>query len=118
MVDSLKSYNDKDGHYWVTAAALMPRLQHQRWWPRRTRRSNWPDLLDPKWKDKISIGHPAFSGYVGTWVVQMRKLYGWDYFEKLEKNKPQIGRSINDTVTMLQREGALRSPPAPRRRRC
>ena len=31
----------------------------------------------------------------------MRKLYGWDYFEKLEKNKPQIGRSINDTVTML-----------------
>ena len=27
--------------------------------------------------------------------------YGWDYFEKLEKNKPQIGRSINDTVTAL-----------------
>jgi iron(III) transport system substrate-binding protein len=49
----------------------------------------------------VSIGHPAFSGYVGTWVVQMRKLYGWDYFEKLEKNQPQIGRSVNDTVTML-----------------
>ena len=31
----------------------------------------------------------------------MKKLYGWGYFEKLEKNKPQIGRSINDTVTML-----------------
>ena len=31
----------------------------------------------------------------------MKKLYGWDYFEKLEKNKPQIGRSINDTVTAL-----------------
>jgi iron(III) transport system substrate-binding protein len=31
----------------------------------------------------------------------MRKLYGWDYFEKLEKNSPQIGRSVNDTVTML-----------------
>ncbi|HTE37595.1 MAG TPA: extracellular solute-binding protein, partial [Reyranella sp.] len=45
--------------------------------------------------------HPAFSGYVGTWVLTMRKLYGWDYFEKLEKNKPQIGRSINDTVTAL-----------------
>jgi iron(III) transport system substrate-binding protein len=34
-------------------------------------------------------------------VVLMRKMYGWDYFEKLEKNNPQIGRSINDTVTML-----------------
>lgn len=61
----------------------------------------WTDLLDPKWKGKISTGHPAFSGYVGTWVLTMKKLYGWDFFEKLEKNKPQIGRSINDTVTAL-----------------
>jgi iron(III) transport system substrate-binding protein len=61
----------------------------------------WTDLLDPKWKGKISTGHPAFSGYVGTWVLQMKLLYGWDFFKKLEKNKPQIGRSINDTVTAL-----------------
>ena len=62
---------------------------------------NWPDLLDPKWKDKIALGHPGFSGYVGTWVVTLKKLYGWDFFEKLAKNNPQVGRSINDTVTML-----------------
>ena len=31
----------------------------------------------------------------------MKNLYGWSYFDKLEKNKPQIGRSINDTVTAL-----------------
>jgi iron(III) transport system substrate-binding protein len=31
----------------------------------------------------------------------MRKLYGWKFFEDLAKNNPQIGRSINDTVTML-----------------
>jgi iron(III) transport system substrate-binding protein len=61
----------------------------------------WTDLLDPKWKGKVSTGHPAFSGYVGTWVLQMKLLYGWDFFKKLEKNKPQIGRSINDTVTAL-----------------
>jgi len=78
---------------------------------------NWPDLLDPRWKDKVAIGHPAFSGYVGTWVVLMRKLYGWQYFEKLEKNKPQIGRSINDTVTMLNAKERW-WPPAPRRRPC
>jgi iron(III) transport system substrate-binding protein len=62
---------------------------------------SWKDLLDPKWKGKVSTGHPAFSGYVGTWVYSMKKLYGWKYFEDLEKNKPQIGRSINDTVTAL-----------------
>ena len=61
----------------------------------------WTDLLDPKWKGKVSTGHPAFSGYVGTWVLQMKLMYGWDFFKKLEKNKPQIGRSINDTVTAL-----------------
>jgi iron(III) transport system substrate-binding protein len=62
---------------------------------------SWKDLLDPKWKGKVSTGHPAFSGYVGTWVYAMKKMYGWKYFEQLEKNKPQIGRSINDTVTAL-----------------
>jgi iron(III) transport system substrate-binding protein len=63
---------------------------------------NWPDLVDPKWRNQVSVGHPAFSGYVGIWVYTMTKLYGWDYFEKLEQNRPQIGRSIQDTLTMLK----------------
>ena len=101
MVDSLKQYNDKDNTYWVTAAALVVITYNNSLVAEKDAPKNWPDLLDSKWKDKVAIGHPAFSGYVGTWTVLMRKLYGWQYFEKLEKNKPQIGRSINDTVTML-----------------
>jgi len=101
MVDSLKAYNDKDNYYSVTAAALMTLTYNSSVVSEKDAPKNWPDLLDPKWKGKVSIGHPAFSGYVGTWVVLMRKLYGWSYFEKLEKNQPQIGRSVNDTVTML-----------------
>jgi iron(III) transport system substrate-binding protein len=101
MVDSLKTYNDKDGQYWVTAAALMLLTYNTTEVSEKDAPKNWPDLLDPKWKGKVSIGHPAYSGYVGTWVVLMQKLYGWDYFKKLEKNQPQIGRSVNDTVTML-----------------
>jgi iron(III) transport system substrate-binding protein len=101
MVDSLKSYNDKDGQYWVTAAALMLVTYNSAEVKASEAPKNWTDLLDPKWKGKVSIGHPAYSGYVGTWVVLMNKLYGWDYFTRLEKNQPQIGRSVNDTVTML-----------------
>ncbi|MGE0310049.1 MAG: ABC transporter substrate-binding protein [Lautropia sp.] len=101
VVDSLKEYSDPDGYYTVTAAALMLITYNTSLVSEKDAPKNWPDLLDPKWKNKVSIGHPAFSGYVGTWVVLMRKLYGWDYFEKLEKNAPQIGRSVNDTVTML-----------------
>lgn len=107
MVDSLKAYNDKDGQYWVTAAALMLLTYNSSVVSEKEAPKNWPDLLDPKWKGKVSIGHPAFSGYVGTWVVLMQKLYGWDYFTKLEKNQPQIGRSVNDTVTMLNSKERL-----------
>ncbi|HEX7928795.1 MAG TPA: extracellular solute-binding protein [bacterium] len=101
MVPSLVQYNDKDNYYWVTSVGLVLINYNTQLVSAKDAPKKWTDLLDPKWKDKVTIGHPAFSGYVGTWVVQMQKMYGWQYFEKLEKNKPQIGRSINDTVTML-----------------
>ncbi len=59
----------------------------------------WTDLLDGKYRGQITLGHPGFSGYVGNWVVAMWDKYGWEYFTKLAKNNPKIGRSINDTVT-------------------
>ncbi len=41
------------------------------------------------------------------------KLYGWDYFKKLELNKPHIGRSVNDTVTMLNaKESSVAAVPS------
>jgi iron(III) transport system substrate-binding protein len=62
---------------------------------------SWKEFIDPKWKNQSAVGHPGFSGFVGTWVVQMNKLYGWDYFEQLAALKPHVGRSIIDTVTAL-----------------
>jgi iron(III) transport system substrate-binding protein len=62
---------------------------------------NWDALIDPKWKNRVAVAHPGFSGYFGQWVLAMRKLYGWTYFEKLAANKPRIGRSGNDPLTML-----------------
>jgi len=59
----------------------------------------WMDLLDPKWQDRIAIGHPGFSGFVGVWGVKMRELYGWEYFERMETQRPYIGRSIIDVST-------------------
>ncbi len=61
----------------------------------------WKDLLDPKWRNKLAVGHPGFSGAIGSWCITMRKMYGWDYFKALEKNKPQIGRSSADPVTTM-----------------
>ncbi|HYM32679.1 MAG TPA: extracellular solute-binding protein [Candidatus Cybelea sp.] len=92
---------DPDGFYHVTSAGLIGIAFNTAKLKEADAPKNWTDLLDPKWKDKIALGHPGFSGYVGTWALTLRKLYGWDFFEKLKANNPQIGRSINDTVTML-----------------
>jgi iron(III) transport system substrate-binding protein len=93
--------SDPDGLFYVTAAGLIGISYNTTKLNEAEVPKTWPELLDPKWNNKISVGHPGFSGYVGTWVVTMRKLYGWEFFEKLAKNNPQVGRSINDTVTML-----------------
>jgi iron(III) transport system substrate-binding protein len=92
---------DPDGYSFVTSAGLIGIGYNSSQLKDADAPKGWTDLLDPKWKDKVAVGHPGFSGYVGTWTVMMRKLYGWQFFEKLAKNNPQIGRSINDSVTML-----------------
>jgi iron(III) transport system substrate-binding protein len=101
LVDAFKPYNDPDDYFIATAAGLVLITYNTAAVPANEAPKKWMDLTDPKWKGRVSIGHPGFSGYVGTWVVQMRKMFGWDFFKKLELNKPRIGRSINDTVTML-----------------
>jgi len=101
LIDAFKPFNDPDGTFVATAAGLVLINYNTSVVAEKDAPKKWTDLLDPRWKGKVTIGHPGFSGYVGTWVVQMKKLYGWDYFKKLELNKPRIGRSINDTVTML-----------------
>ena len=100
MIEAFRGI-DPDGYYHVTWAGLTTLTYNTQKVKPEDAPKNWTDLLDPKWKDQISSGSANFSGTVGTWTVLMKKLYGWDFFEKLAKNNPLIGRSIDDTVTML-----------------
>ena len=61
----------------------------------------WTDLIDPKWRGQVAVAHPGFSGAMGGWVLSMTNLYGWEYFEKLKANRPQVGRSLIDPPTMI-----------------
>lgn len=61
--------------------------------------ASWKEMLDAQWRDKITTGHPGFSGYVGNWVVAMIDKYGESYLRDLAKLNPKINRSVNDTVT-------------------
>ncbi len=61
--------------------------------------SKWTELTDPKWKDKLTFGSPAFSGNVVNWTIAMLDKYGEDFLKQLAKNNPKIGRSILETGT-------------------
>ena len=91
---SLRSLSDEATYH--TAALRFVILTYN---PKKvTRPRRWADLLDPRYKGQVTVGHPAFSGVTGAWVVALYDKYGWNYFEKLAQNQPKIGRSINDVV--------------------
>jgi iron(III) transport system substrate-binding protein len=91
----------EEGFYYPTTSTLMLMIYNtQRVKPEDAPRA-WTDLLDPKWKGQLAFGHPGFSGYVGVWTLAMRDKYKWDYFDRLAKNNPRIGRSGNDPITLL-----------------
>lgn len=100
MLESIRNA-DPDNYFHTTFLGLFQLACNSQKVSEAEAPKSWTDLLDPKWRNQLAVGHPGFSGAIGVWAVQMRKMYGWEYFKKLEKNKPQIGRSSQDPVTLL-----------------
>jgi iron(III) transport system substrate-binding protein len=48
---------------------------------------SFADLLDPKWSGKMVKAHPGYSGNVMSATFQLTRDLGWDYLEKLAKQK-------------------------------
>jgi len=96
MVPVMRDAGDKDHNWFISGISPIIMVYNTNLVKKEEAPTNWTDLYDPKWKGQIAIGHPGFSGSVGLWTVLMEKLYGWEFFEKLEENQPQIGRSVAD----------------------
>src|SRR5262249_36890208 len=62
---------------------------------------SFADLLDPKWTGKIIKAHPAYSGTIMTATFQMARDLGWEYFEKLAKQKIMQVQSSTDPPKKL-----------------
>ena len=92
---------DKDGYFHTASVATIGLVYNTQKVKAADAPRSWNDLTDPKWRGLVSVGHPGFSGFVGAWAIEMKKLYGAGWFEKLAANKPQVGRSIIDTVTTV-----------------
>jgi iron(III) transport system substrate-binding protein len=59
----------------------------------------WKDLLDPKWRGKISVKQ-ANSGTQFTEWYELRKLYGDEYWKEFSKQKP---KGFNARVQVFDR---------------
>src|SRR5262245_12576259 len=62
---------------------------------------SFADLLDQKWVGKIVKAHPGYSGTIMTATFQMARDLGWDYFEKLAKQRIMQVQSSADPPKKL-----------------
>jgi iron(III) transport system substrate-binding protein len=59
------------------------------------------DLLDPKWAGKMIKAHPAYSGTIMTATFAIVRDLGWDYLEKLAKQRIMQVQSSTDPPKKL-----------------
>ena len=62
---------------------------------------SFADLLDPKWAGKICKAHPGYSGTIMTATFQIVRDLGWDYLEKLAKQRVMQLQSSTDPPKKL-----------------
>jgi len=62
---------------------------------------SFADLLDPKWMGKIVKAHPGYSGNVMSATFELTRDLGWEYLEKLAKQKIMQVQSSTDPPKKL-----------------
>ena len=62
---------------------------------------SYADLLDPKWSGKMVKSHPGYSGSTMTATHQLTRDLGWEYMEKLAKQKIMQVQSASDPPKKL-----------------
>jgi iron(III) transport system substrate-binding protein len=96
-----EQYRDPDGLFatsrlWLSSIAYNTSLVKPEDAPK-----NYADLLDPKWAGKMVKGHPAYSGTIMTATYQLARELGWDYYEKLAKQRVMQVQSSTDPPKKL-----------------
>jgi iron(III) transport system substrate-binding protein len=62
---------------------------------------SFAELLDPKWAGKMVKAHPGYSGTILTSTFEMARDLGWDYFQKLAKQRVMQVQSATDPPRKL-----------------
>jgi iron(III) transport system substrate-binding protein len=92
-----KKYYDPDGLHATTRILVSPIAYNTNMVKKEEAPKSFADLLDPKWAGKLVKGHPAYSGTIMNATFQIARDLGWDYFEKLAKQRVMQVQSATDT---------------------
>jgi len=96
-----KSYYDADGLHMTTRVLVCPIAYNTKLVKPEEAPKSYADLLDPKWAGKMVKAHPAYSGTIMNSTFQMARDIGWDYFEKLAKQRVMQVQSATDPPKKL-----------------
>lgn len=96
-----KEHWDADGMYASWRITLSPIAYNTKLVKAEEAPKGFRDLLDPKWVGKIVKAHPGYSGTIMTATQQLSRDLGWDYFEKLAKQKVMQVQSAADPPKKL-----------------
>jgi iron(III) transport system substrate-binding protein len=96
-----KSYYDADGLHVTTRVLVCPVAYNTKLVKPEEVPKSYADLLDPKWAGKMVKAHPAYSGTIMNSTFQMARDIGWDYFEKLAKQRVMQVQSATDPPKKL-----------------
>jgi iron(III) transport system substrate-binding protein len=92
-----KRFYDPDGLHVTTRVLVSPFGYNTRLVKAEDVPKSFADLLDPKWAGKMVKAHPAYSGTIMNATFQIARDLGWEYFEKLAKQRIMQVQSATDT---------------------
>jgi iron(III) transport system substrate-binding protein len=63
--------------------------------------TSWKELGDPRYRGKLVVAHPSYSGTAVTYIQALLGLYGWDYFRAIAATDPLIVQSTIDVTSKV-----------------
>jgi iron(III) transport system substrate-binding protein len=96
-----KEHYDPDGMFAAWRATLSPIAYNTKLVKPDDAPKSFADLLDPKWSGKIVKAHPGYSGIILTATFQISRDLGWEYFEKLAKQRVMQTQSATEPPKKL-----------------
>ena len=81
------AHRDADGMFASWRMMFCPMAYNTRLVKPEDAPKSYVDLTDPKWSGKIVKAHPGYSGTIMTATQQLSRDLGWEWFDKLGRQK-------------------------------